>query len=66
LDKKETVLSIAKAQMVFWTLLMMFIFVVKSILDGVMWEVPWEMVALMGMSLAGYLGPKFARDLKKK
>jgi hypothetical protein len=48
-------LSIAKAQMVFWTGLMLALFVIKSVLDGRLWDVPWEMVALMGMSQAGYV-----------
>jgi len=51
-------LSLAKAQMLFWTLLILVIFVSKSILDGVIWDVPWPMVALMGFSQAGYLAPK--------
>ncbi len=51
-------LSLAKAQMLFWTLLLLVIFVSKSILDGVMWDVPWPLVALMGFSQAGYLAPK--------
>jgi len=55
-------LSIAKAQMVFWTGLMLALFVTKSALDGVLWDVPWEMVALMGMSQAGYVSPKLVRD----
>ena len=51
-------LSLAKAQMLFWTLLLLVIFVSKSILDGVIWDVPWPLVALMGFSQAGYLAPK--------
>ncbi len=51
-------LSLAKAQMLFWTLLLLVLFVAKSILDGVIWEVPWPLVALMGFSQAGYLAPK--------
>jgi hypothetical protein len=58
-DRKDGELSIAKAQMVFWTGLMLILFVTKSVLDGALWEVPWQMVTLMGMSQAGYLGPKF-------
>lgn len=53
-------LSLAKAQMLFWTLLLVVIFVSKSILDGVIWDVPWPLVALMGFSQAGYLAPKIA------
>ncbi len=51
-------LSLAKAQMLFWTLLLIALFVSKSILDGVIWEVPWPLVTLMGFSQAGYLAPK--------
>ncbi len=54
-------ISIAKAQMVFWTGLMLVLFLAKSAIDGVLWEVPWQMVTLMGMSQAGYLGPKFVK-----
>ncbi len=55
-------LSIAKAQMLFWTGLILVLFLAKSIQEGSLWEVPWEMVALMGMSQAGYLGPKFVQN----
>ena len=51
-------LSLAKAQMLFWTLLLLVLFISKSILDGTIWEVPWPLVALMGFSQAGYLAPK--------
>lgn len=34
-------------------------FVTKSLLDGALWPVPWQLVALMGMSQAGYVAPKF-------
>lgn len=53
-------LSLAKAQMLFWTVLLLVLFVSKSILDGAIWEVPWPLVALMGFSQAGYLAPKLA------
>lgn len=56
-------LSLAKAQMLFWTVLLLVLFVSKSILDGVIWEVPWALVALMGFSQAGYLAPKLAPQL---
>jgi len=51
-------LSLSKAQMLFWTALLLVLFVSKSILDGAIWEVPWPLVALMGFSQAGYLAPK--------
>lgn len=55
---RQPELSLAKAQMLFWTLLLLVLFISKSILDGVIWEVPWPLVALMGFSHAGYLAPK--------
>jgi hypothetical protein len=57
---QATKLSLAKAQMLFWTLLLIVIFVSKSILDGAIWNVPWPLVALMGFSQAGYLAPKLS------
>lgn len=53
-------LSLAKAQMLFWTVLLLVLFVSKSILEGAIWAVPWPLVALMGFSQAGYLVPKVA------
>jgi len=52
--------SVAKTQMVFWTVLTLGIFLTKSLADGTLWPVPWQMVALMGMSQAGYVAAKFA------
>jgi len=54
-------LSVPKAQMVLWTVLIVTLFCVKSVLDGVLWEVPWQMVALTGFSQAGYVGDKFVK-----
>lgn len=56
---KRVVLSIPKAQMLFWTVLILFLFISKTILDGQLWEVPWELVAFTGFSQAGYVGDKF-------
>ena len=53
-------LSLAKAQMLFWTVLLLGLFVTKSILEGAIWEVPWPLVFLMGFSQAGHLAPKLA------
>jgi hypothetical protein len=53
-------LSLAKAQMIFWTVLLLVMFVSKSILEGAIWDIPWALVALMGFSQAGYLAPKIA------
>lgn len=55
-------LSVSKAQMVFWTVLILVLFVSKSILLGALWPVPWEMVALTGISQAGYIGDKFTHE----
>ena len=48
--------------MLFWTLLLLVLFVSKSILEGQIWEVPWPLAALMGFSQAGYLAPKLVRQ----
>ncbi len=53
-------LSLAKAQMLFWTVLLLVLFMSKSLLEGQIWEVPWALVTLMGFSQAGYLAPKIA------
>jgi len=57
---QEPELSLAKAQMLFWTVLLLLLFVSKSILEGQIWAVPWALVALMGFSQVGYLAPKVA------
>jgi len=51
-------LSVSRAQMLFWTLSMLLLFLIKSIQQSAVWEVPWTMVALMGVSQAGYIGSK--------
>jgi hypothetical protein len=51
--------SLARAQMLFWTVIIIVLFVAKSAIDGILWDVPAGMVALMGFSQAGYIGPKF-------
>ena len=48
--------------MLFWTILLLVLFVSKSVLDGAIWEVPWALVALMGFSQAGFVVPKFSPD----
>jgi len=58
LPNGERELSLSRAQMLFWTVLVLAIFVVKSAMDGDAWNVPWELVALMGISQVGYLSPK--------
>jgi len=58
-------LSLVRAQMVFWTGLTIVMFMVKSVLDGVLWDIPLEMVGLMGMSQAAYLSPKLMQPPKQ-
>jgi hypothetical protein len=53
----EYALSITKAQMLYWTCLLAGLFVLKSLLDGELWDVPWQLVALMGISQATYTVP---------
>jgi hypothetical protein len=57
-------LSVPKAQMVFWTAIILVLFVVKSLLTGGLWEVPWEMVALTGVSQVGYISDKASKGHK--
>lgn len=57
----EVELSVSKAQMVFWTGIILVLFVAKSLLVGGLWEVPWEMVALTGVSEIGYVSDKAAK-----
>jgi hypothetical protein len=52
--------SLAKAQMIVWTIILSVLFVSKSLLDGTICDIPWPLVALMGFSQAGYLVPKFS------
>ena len=56
-------LSVPKAQMVIWTVLILGLFIVKSILEGALWEVPWQMVAFTGVSQAGYIGDKYVKSM---
>jgi hypothetical protein len=53
-------LSLARAQMLFWTLILVIVFIGKSTISQELWDIPWELVALLGVSQAGYLGSKFA------
>jgi hypothetical protein len=57
-EHKHVVLSVQKAQMVFWTGIILVLFVVKSFGSGELWSVPWEMVTLTGVSQLGYLSDK--------
>ena len=59
--------DLAKAQMLFWTVITLVLFVVKSLLDGNLWDVPTMLVFLMGISQGGFLARKqmAVRDVKK-
>jgi hypothetical protein len=61
---KSVLLSIPKAQMVFWTGIILILFVLKSWLTGELWEVPWELVTLTGVSQAGYITDKAVETSK--
>ena len=54
----KPMVSVARAQMLFWTVITLVIFLVKSSGEGLLWPVPWQLVALMGLSQAGYLSTK--------
>lgn len=58
-DDGSRVVSLARAQMLFWTGLLLIVFITKTVLHGSLWEMPWSLVALMGISQVGYLAPKF-------
>ncbi len=57
-------LSLPRAQMLMWTVLSVVLFIMKSLLDGHMWHVPIELVALMGMSQLGYAIPSMNANKK--
>lgn len=48
-------LSLPRTQMFFWTIILLVVFLAKSIPYGIIWDVPWQMVTLMGLSQAGYV-----------
>lgn len=56
-QKEGNPVAITKAQMVFWTCIAGCLFCVKSLLNGELWEVPWQLVALMGISQVSYVIP---------
>jgi hypothetical protein len=62
-DDGTTILSISRAQMLFWTVILIGVFITQSALNGLLWDVPWPLVGLMGVSQAGYVAPKFASSL---
>jgi len=59
--------DLVKAQLLFWTVITLTIFVVKSIVDGELWDVPEQLLMLMGISQAGFLTRKqFILNQEKK
>ncbi len=50
--------DLGKAQLLFWTIITLAIFVIKSIVEGELWAVPAELLVLMGISQAGFLTRK--------
>lgn len=50
--------DLGKAQLLFWTVITLTIFVLKSLAEGQLWNVPPELVVLMGISQAGFLTRK--------
>jgi hypothetical protein len=60
-DPGAGTVTLERAQMLFWTLALVGLFVAKSVLEGTMWDVPWELVALTGFSQAAYLSAKGKR-----
>ncbi len=57
-DGSDGPVLLERAQMSIWTVLMLILFLYKSLHEGIIWEVPWEMVALTGISQASYIVPK--------
>jgi hypothetical protein len=57
-DNQDAGLSLSRAQVLLWTIILSGVFVAKSVLMGKLWSIPWELVALMGVSQAGYVIPK--------
>ena len=58
--------AITKAQMLFWTCIAGFLFCEKSLLNGALWEMPWQLVALMGISQVSYVIPPAYQTAKGK
>lgn len=52
----QLVPSLAKGQMIFWTVLAIGLFLYKSLREGVLWDVSDQLVLLMGISQASFLG----------
>jgi hypothetical protein len=48
--------SISRAQMLLWTVILVVAFLQRTRMGEPLWDIPWELAALMGVSQAGYLG----------
>jgi hypothetical protein len=57
--------AITKAQMLMWTCVAGFLFCVKSLLNGALWELPWQLVTLMGISQISYVVPPAYEKIPK-
>jgi hypothetical protein len=55
-EKNSDYPSIAKIQVLLWTVITLTLFIHLSIKEGELWEVPSELVILMGISQATFLG----------
>lgn len=58
LKKGQRQVSVTRAQMFFWTIISVFLFVFMSLTEGKLWDIPWSLIALMGISQASYFVPK--------
>ncbi len=47
--------DLSKAQLLFWTVITLTIFVIKSYIAGTLWDVPASLLVLMGISQTGYV-----------
>ena len=60
-DGTTTTLALSRAQMLFWTLIIVAMFIAKSVMTQSLWDIPWALVALLGVSQVGYLGGKLGK-----
>jgi hypothetical protein len=67
-EKDSDYPSIAKIQVLIWTAITLTLFIYLSIKEGELWEVPNELVILMGISQATFLGRQqmAIQDVKKE
>jgi hypothetical protein len=47
--------DLSKAQLLFWTVITLSIFIIKSYTAGTLWDVPESLLVLMGISQMGYM-----------